>query len=96
MTQDNSEQIYRENVYLSGDAGLMAAVSGQDGSEQCQAGQVLNCGEWMNNRAAEAMVVTAGENGRIYITDESGKYSFIRIPGSFSFIPKRKRNLDRE
>lgn len=83
VTQDNSEQICRENVYLSGDAGLMAAVSGQDGSEQCQAGQVLNCGEWMNNRAAEAMVVTAGENGRIYITDESGNIHSSGYRGAF-------------
>ena len=37
----------------------------------------------MNNRAAEAMVVTAGENGRIYITDESGNIHSSGYRGAF-------------
>ncbi len=83
LTQDNSEKIYREEVFLTGNAGLQAAIPGREQADQKQAGQVLDCGEWMNENSVDEMTVSSVEDGRIYITDETGEILSSGYRGSF-------------
>lgn len=90
LTQDNGEKAFRKEVYLTGDQGLSAAVPGQEQKEQRSAGQVLDCREWMEARGTDTMTVSAGENGRIYVTDASGKAQSAGYRGSFRLSGNEK------
>lgn len=83
LTQDNSENIYRSGVFLMGDAGLQVSAPGQEQGEQRQAGQCINCEEWMDGNSVDEMTAASVDGGRIYITDESGEILSSGYRGSF-------------